>query len=84
MMTMYAFSLRLGGLGVLRVALALHVCLGSLSSIVSSLRVDGPKQELKWPSVICMAWGCLLTLPMFAVLDLTSETRERGSKRGMR
>lgn len=28
--------------------------------------------------------GCLLTLPMFAVFDLTSETRERGSKRGMR
>lgn len=41
----YALSLRLGGLGVLRVALALHVCLSSLSSIVSSLRVDGPKQR---------------------------------------
>lgn len=41
----YALSLRLGGLLVLRVALALHVCLGSLSSIVSLLRVDGPKQR---------------------------------------
>lgn len=36
----YALGLRLGGLLVLRVALALHVGLGSLSSIVSSLRVD--------------------------------------------
>lgn len=39
----YALSLRLSGLLVLRIALALHACLGSLSSIVSSLRVDKPK-----------------------------------------
>lgn len=43
----YALGLRLGGLLVLRVALALHVCLGSLSSIVSSLRVDDPNKELR-------------------------------------
>jgi hypothetical protein len=41
----YALGLRLGGLGVFSVALALHVCLGSLSSILSSLRVEGPKQR---------------------------------------
>lgn len=41
----YALGLRLGGLLVLCVALALHVGLGSLSSIVNSLRVDGSKQR---------------------------------------
>lgn len=40
----YALGLRLGGLLVLRVALALHVCLGSLWNIVSSLR---PNKELR-------------------------------------
>ena len=77
----YALDLRLRGLGVFRVALALHVCLGSLSYIVSSRRVAGAQtKRSEWSGVFCVAWNVFLTLPIFAVCDFTSETRERVSK----
>ena len=71
----YACDLRLGSLLVLRIALALHACLGSLSSIVRiHCALISPNKELRWSGVVCMAWGFLLTLPIFAVIDLTSVT----------
>lgn len=65
----YALGLRLGGLRVLRVALALHVCLGSLSSIVSSLRVEGPKQRPQNGLTLCIWLGnCFLHCPFLRYL----------------